>query len=164
MSVSVLSCTPGANYSTHTLNHREISHQLQWLMMLTLLSQRPAGSSILCLSLSVPLSVPPAVPRCFWQYTSVTMTSILLRFLLPRRRCAGMWWSCARSRGRQTATCPRCGVDLVSNGASPPGVIFIHLHTMMNMRLSVTCRFVYGIGLYPKGQQSLCRHLFVFLL
>lgn len=60
--------------------------------------------------------------RCSSQYTSVTMTSILLRFPLPLRLCARMWWSCARSRGRRTASCLRCGVDLVSNGTSHPSV------------------------------------------
>lgn len=75
--------------------------------------------NFLCFS----LPLPPAVLRCSWLYTSVTMTSILLRSLLPRRHCAGMWWTCVRSRGRRTATCPRCGVDLVSGGASPPCVI-----------------------------------------
>lgn len=51
----------------------------------------------------------PVLCRCSSQYTSVTMTNILLRYPLPRRHCAGMWWSCARKRVRQTATCLRCG-------------------------------------------------------
>lgn len=65
---------------------------------------------LICISLS-------CCSRCSWLYTSVTMTSILLRFLLLRRRCAGMWWTCAKSRGKRTATCLRCGVDLVSDSA-----------------------------------------------
>lgn len=78
-----------------------------------------AQTHTLCLLSSNP-PLPP--PRCSWQYTSVTMTSILLRSLLPRRRCAGTWWTCARSRGRQTVICLRCGEDLVSGCAGFRGV------------------------------------------
>lgn len=35
-------------------------------------------------------------------------------------------------------------------------------HTLRNMSFSVT--WCFGIWLYPKGQESLCRHLFVFFL
>lgn len=69
------------------------------------------------------------------------MTSILLRFPLPQRRCAEMWWSCARSRGKRIATCLRCGVDLVSNIATLPSVISIHVHTFQNIQSSVACCF-----------------------
>lgn len=51
----------------------------------------------------------PVLRRCSSQYTSVTMTSILLRYPLHLRHCAGMWWSCARNLVRQIATCLRCG-------------------------------------------------------
>lgn len=116
-------------------------------------------------NLPLALSPPSLVPRCSWQYTSVTMTSILLRSPLPRRHCAGTWWSCARSRERPTATCLRFGVDLVSDGASSPSVTLTHLHTMKNRRFSVTCCFGCGIlWMYPKGRESVCRHLFVFFL
>lgn len=101
-----------------------------------------------------------AVPRCSWQYTSVTMISILLRFLLPQRRCVGMWWSCARSQGRRTATCLRCGVDLVRDNASLPSVI--HAHTMQNARFPVTYCFVCVICIL-KGR-NLCAHTCRLLL
>lgn len=140
------------NYGVHYAEHWGHQGPLS-SVVLTSLSNLPG---------SLPLSMPPAVPRCSWQYTSVTMTSILLRFPLPRRRCAGMWWICARSQGKQTATCLRCGVDLVSDNASLPSVI--HPHTMQNMSYSVTSCFVCGIWLYPKRQESVCRRLFVFFL
>lgn len=110
----------------------------------------PLSCVHLCMSLST--------SRCSWQYTSVTMTSILLRSLLPQKRCAGMWWSCARSQGRWTAICLRCGVDLVRYVAAPPGEIFTSshsLHTVIKMRFSAICQFAYGTGLYPVGQLTL---------
>lgn len=105
----------------------------------------------------LPLSFPSVFHRCSWLYTSVTTTSILLRFLLPQRHCAGMWWICAKSRGRQIATCLRCGMDLVSQRASVPSVIHLKAHT------NLTIRVKYCFVLFQKDRSQCVETYFIFL-
>lgn len=82
--------------------------------------------------------------RCSSQYTSVTMTSILLRCPLPLRHCAGMWWSCARNLGRWTATCLRCGGDQVTYSLS-----WLILHNGMYANFSYLLFWLWNITPSP---------------
>ena len=60
--------------------------------------------------------------RCFWLFTSATMTSISQRSPSLLTLCAVMWWSFAKSLERWSVTWQRCGVDQVQHGHTTQAV------------------------------------------
>lgn len=68
---------------------------------------------------SLLISLSPGLRRCSSPCTSATMSSTSARFPSCRRRCAGTWWSSARSPARPTATWLRCGGAQVSASNKP---------------------------------------------
>ncbi len=136
--------------------------------MFNLLPPRPPGSSIFCCYLTSWSNLPPSLPPslCPQMFLTVYLSNNDQHFtevpVTPETLCRDVVELC-KEPGEMD-----CHLSEMWRGSGEWRCQFTQCylhpsaHTVNNMRFSVTRCF--GIWLYPKGQESVDRHLFVLFL